>query len=313
MFCGFFFALSKIGPNHFPHHVRRELGQSYPISLYDHQGVAYMDGISKAVIMARGLGTRMRKADESAALSPDQMSAASVGVKAMIPIGRPFLDYVISGLADAGYSEICLVIGPEHQMIRDYYFTQSPPKRVKVSFAVQEKPLGTADAVLAAREFTGKDSFLIINSDNYYPVETLRSLRNLKGAGVALFDRESLISLSNMPEDRVLKFSVAKVSSEGRLAHIYEKPSEDTIRELGSPIYVSMNSWLFTPVIHRACTSIQPSARGEMELTDAVQYAIDTLGEPFHVLTFKAPVLDMSSRSDIANVAEQLRNVHPNP
>ena len=39
----------------------------------------------------------------------------------MIPIGRPFLDYVLSGLADAGYRRVCLVVGPEHQAVRDYY------------------------------------------------------------------------------------------------------------------------------------------------------------------------------------------------
>jgi len=272
-----------------------------------------MGDVSKAVIMARGLGTRMRKADGSASLNQGQMDAAGMGVKAMIPIDRPFLDYVLSGLADAGYSEVCLVIGPEHQVIRDYYTIQAPPRRVRISFAVQEKPLGTADAVLAAREFTGDERFLIINSDNYYPVETLGSLRVLDGAGVALFDRESLISLSNMPEDRVLKFSVAKVSRESRLEHIYEKPLAETIRELGYPIYVSMNSWLFSPAIYQACLSIHPSARGELELTDAVQYAIDSLEEQFKVLTFKAPVLDMSSRSDIAIVAEKLRGVRPNP
>ena len=272
-----------------------------------------MGDISKAVIMARGLGTRMRKADGSAALSQGQENAAGMGVKAMIPIDRPFLDYVLSGLADAGYSEVCLVIGPEHQVIRDYYTAQAPPQRIRISFAIQEKPLGTADAVLAAREFTGNDLFLIINSDNYYPIETLRSLRGLDSAGVALFDRESLISLSNMPEDRVLKFSVAKVSREKWLEHIYEKPLEETIRELGFPIYVSMNCWIFSPVIYRACLSIQPSARGELELTDAVQYAIDSLQEQFEVLAFRAPVLDMSSRSDIAIVAEKLRGMRPNP
>ncbi|MBN1570130.1 MAG: hypothetical protein JXA73_19970, partial [Acidobacteria bacterium] len=94
----------------------------------------------KAVIMARGLGTRMRKADASAVLSRDQMEAAGTGVKAMIPIGRPFLDYVLSGLADAGYSRLCLVIGPKHQGMRDYYRRQAPPKRVRIDFAIQGKP-----------------------------------------------------------------------------------------------------------------------------------------------------------------------------
>ena len=74
-----------------------------------------------AVILARGLGARMRKADGGAALGEAQARAADTGLKAMIPIGRPFLDYVLSALADAGVRKVCLVIGPEHDAVRTYY------------------------------------------------------------------------------------------------------------------------------------------------------------------------------------------------
>jgi dTDP-glucose pyrophosphorylase len=271
-----------------------------------------MNTSGKAVILARGLGTRMRKEDGSAALNRDQMAIADSGLKAMIPIGRPFMDYALSALADAGYSDACLIIGPEHHVVRDYY-RDNPAQRIRVHFAVQEKPLGTADAVLAAREFAGKDHFLVVNSDNYYPVETLDGLRQLGQSGIALFDRDRLVAESNIPSDRVLKFAVAKVDSQGFLEKIYEKPFEETIRALGSPLYVSMNCWMFSPAIIRACLSIQPSARGELELTDAVQYAIDVLKERFKVLTYRSPVLDLSSRSDIASVADRLRKVNPVP
>src|SRR6266542_906845 len=86
-------------------------------------------GIEKAVILAAGLGTRMRKADGAAPLDPEQAAAADTGVKAMIPIGRPFLDYVISALADSGIRDICLVIGPAHDAIRDYYAPRARPLR----------------------------------------------------------------------------------------------------------------------------------------------------------------------------------------
>ena len=240
------------------------------------------------------------------------MAIADAGVKAMIPIGRPFMDYALSALADAGYSEVCLVIGPEHQIVRNYY-QENPPKRVRISFAVQQKPLGTADAVLAVRESVGNELFLALNSDNYYPVETLSGMRELEQSGIALFDRDRLVAESNIPEDRVQKFAVAKMDAQGRLARIYEKPSDETIRALGYPIYVSMNCWMFSPVIFRACSSISPSARGELELTDAVQYAIDVLKEPFKVQMYRSPVLDLSSRSDIAAVADRLRDVNPAP
>jgi len=272
-----------------------------------------MSEIGKAVIMARGLGTRMRKPDESASLNKDQMEVAGTGIKAMIPIGRPFLDYVLSGLADAGYSSVCLVIGPEHQVVRDYYSVQSPPKRIRIEFAVQQQPLGTADAVLAAKDFAGEDCFLVINSDNHYPIPVLRGMREMGCAAIALFERDRLIAESNIPEDRVLKFALAKVGADGYLDRILEKPSEDAVRRLGLPLYVSMNCWVFSPAIFTACRSIPVSARGELELTDAVQYAIDAMNERFKVLPSYGAVLDMSSRSDIATVAEKLRGLNPNP
>jgi dTDP-glucose pyrophosphorylase len=272
-----------------------------------------MDRVEKAVIPARGLGTRMQKPDNSVALSQDQLAVAGAGVKAMIRLARPFLDYVLSGLADAGYTKVCLVIGPEHHLIRDYYTDQSPPKRVQIEFAVQDKPLGTADAVLAAKKFAGKDLFLVINSDNYYPTQVLAAIRELRQPGLALFDRDRLVAESNIPQDRVLKFAVASVDRSGYLERIYEKPFEDTVRKLGPKVYVSMNCWLFSSLIFRACLGVQPSIRGELELTDAVQYSIDSLNERYRVLTFQSPVLDLSSRSDIAIVAEKLKDVSPNP
>jgi glucose-1-phosphate thymidylyltransferase len=271
-----------------------------------------MNRAGKAVVLARGLGTRMRKEDASAALDGEQMAAANAGLKAMIRIDRPFMDYILSELADAGYSEACLVIGPEHQVVRDYY-RDNPPRRIRINFAVQEKPLGTADAVLAAKESIGEELFLAINSDNYYPVEVLSGLRELGQSGVALFERDSLIAQSNIPEDRVQRFAVAKIDSEGYLERIYEKPFEETIRALGTPVYVSMNSWMFSPVIFRACWSITPSARGELELTDAVQYAVDVLKEKFRVRIYRSPVLDLSSRSDVAAVSDRLRGKNPIP
>ena len=108
---------------------------------------------TRAVILARGLGTRMRKADDHATLDAAQAAAADSGVKGMIPIGRPFMDFLISALADAGFTHVCLVIGPEHRAAREYYEHDVAPTRVRIAFAVQEKPLGTADAVLAAETF----------------------------------------------------------------------------------------------------------------------------------------------------------------
>jgi len=231
---------------------------------------------------------------------------AATGVKAMIPIDRPFLDYVLHGLAEAGYTQICLVIGPEHDQMRDYYGKTLQCNRITIDFAVQVEPLGTADAVLAAETFAADDSVLVINSDNYYPIEALAGLRQLDGPGLAVFEREAMIAGGNIPPDRVTKFAVVESDAQGYMTRIIEKPDQKTLDALPEPICVSMNCWRFDPAIFTACRAITPSPRGELELPDAVQYAMDSLQQRFTALVIKAPVLDVSSRSDIAAVAEKL-------
>jgi len=265
--------------------------------------------IDKAVILARGLGTRMIKRNDAARLDARQAAVADTGIKALIPIDRPFLDYVLSVLAQAGYRRVCLVIGPEHRELRDYYGNQLKTKRLEISFAVQSQPLGTADAVLATEAFADGDDFVVINSDNYYPFEALSGLRQLNGAGAALFDRQSMFVGSNIPPERLRAFAVVKVSEDGYLQKIIEKPDEQTLRSLPEPTYVSMNCWRFSPVIFEACRRIGPSPRGELELPDAVQYAIDVLAERFKVITVRGAVLDLSYRSDVLPVARKLANV----
>ena len=109
---------------------------------------------SKAVILARGLGTRMRRADKGAVLEGRQAAVAAAGLKAMMPLGgRPFLDYVLSAIADAGYQDVCLVIGPDREVVRDHFERDLKAQRLRIGYAIQDKPLGTADAVLAAESF----------------------------------------------------------------------------------------------------------------------------------------------------------------
>jgi len=269
-----------------------------------------MTAMTKAVILARGLGTRMQKADDSVALTAKEAAAAAKGIKAMIPIdgGRPFIDYVLSQLADAGYRRICLVIGPEHGAVRDYY-AQLATTRVSVEFAVQTEPLGTADAVATAESFAGGEHILVINSDNYYPLEALETLRKLDTAALAAFQRDGMLRGSNIPADRINKFAVIEFDANGFMKRIMEKPDDQIIATLPEPVCVSMNCWRFSPKIFDACRAIEPSPRGELEITDAVQYAIDSLGERFAAPSFRAPVLDLSSRADIAPVRRALAGV----
>jgi dTDP-glucose pyrophosphorylase len=262
----------------------------------------------RAVILARGLGTRMRRAAQGAAIDEQQARAADAGVKGMIPIGRPFLDFVISALADAGYGEVCLVIGPEHDAIRDYYTRKVSPSRVRIVFAVQAQPLGTANAVAAAEAFVAGGHFLVINSDNYYPVSALRAIRDIHGCGLAGFDRAALVSDGNIDDERVSTYAVLDVDPEGWLRGIVEKPEGDAWACAGSHALISMNCWRFGPSIFDAARRIDRSPRGEYELADAVKAAMAS-GERFAVVPVAAGVLDLSQRGDIPAVARRLAGV----
>jgi dTDP-glucose pyrophosphorylase len=264
--------------------------------------------MDKIVVLARGLGTRMRRNDATGAIDGRQAAAADAGIKAMIPIGRPFLDYVLSAAADAGYRHVCLVIGPEHDVIREYYGRRVAHERLDFAFACQNEPKGTADAVAAAESFADGEPFAVINSDNYYPVEALQSLRNQPGCAVALFERDAMLAGGNVRQERIKGFAVAKFDARGHLERIVEKPDETVLNALPKPLWVSMNCWRFGPSIFDACRAIAPSPRGEFEIPDAVQYAMHQLGETFYTVTVRAPVLDLTSRDDIASVATILQS-----
>jgi dTDP-glucose pyrophosphorylase len=269
--------------------------------------------LRKAVILARGLGNRMRDRDSAAVLTPEQSRIAEAGLKALLPIGRPFLDYVLSALADAGYEEVCLVIGPEHGAVRHYYTVDAPPRRIRVGFAVQPIPRGTADALLAAEEFAGGEELLVMNSDNYYPVSVLSTLRMLGEPGAALFERETLIRESNIPPERIQSYGIGVVGEDGYLEVIIEKPDPVTLDRFGRDALISMNCWRFSPTIFQACRAIVPSPRGELELPEAVNEAVTVMGARIRVVRCRVGVLDLSRRMDVAAVAERLRGIEATP
>ena len=254
----------------------------------------------------------MRREDAAAQLDGAQSAAADSGVKGMIPIRRPFLDYVLSALADAGITDVVLVIGPEHDAIRSYFTVEAPPERVTVRFAVQAEALGTADAVVAAAGGAGEVPFLVLNADNYYPVDALRALAAESRAATIAFDRDALVRDGNIDAERVRSFAVLDVDDHDRLRGIIEKPGASL--DLSSPAarWVGMNCWAVTPALVNACRRVPKSARGEFELPEAVGLAIQE-GEQVSAIRMSAPVLDLSRRSDIPSVVAQLAHVDPRP
>jgi dTDP-glucose pyrophosphorylase len=270
---------------------------------------------TRAIVLARGLGTRMRAPDPSAQLTQEQQRVADAGLKAMIPVnGRPFLDYILSSLADAGIRDVALVVGPEHNALRRYYQADALPVRVGIGFVVQDQALGTANAVLAAERWVQSEPFLTINADNLYPVNALASLAALAEPGLAAFDPEDLIRSGNIPPERIRSFALLDVNGGGYLAGIVEKPESEPppAGRMTGGRYVSMNCWRFDERIFQACREVPRSARGEFEISEAVSVALRR-GVSFKAIPARGPVLDLSTRADAADITRRLAGISPRP
>jgi glucose-1-phosphate thymidylyltransferase len=264
-----------------------------------------------AIVLARGLGTRMRAPDSSVALMPEQQRAADAGIKAMMPVnGRPFLDFILSSLADAGIQRVALVVAPDHAALRRYYEIDAPPKRVHVDFVVQPEPVGTANAVLVTEDWVDGNAFLAMNADNLYPVPVLRELASLTEPGLPAFEPDELVQSGNIPADRIRSFAILDVDDRGYLAAIVEKPDKSLVAKAGS--HVSMNCWRFDQRIFQACREVPKSRRGEFELPEAVGLAVRR-GVRFRALPARGPVLDLSTRADAADVGRRLASTIPHP
>ena len=262
-----------------------------------------MSATRRALILARGLGRRMREAAPGVELEATQTAAADAGLKAMIPFGRPFLDFVLHTLADAGVTEAALVLGPEHEQVREYY-RQLHTSRIRVAFVEQAQPLGTADAVLSGREWAGQASFLVLNADNLYPVDVLEMLVSGTAPALPGFERDSL----DMPLERVGTFALLDRAEDGSLLRIHEKPGTAAVEAAGAAALISMNVWRFDERIFDACRDVPLSSRGERELPQAVGLAVSR-GVRFEVFPVRGIVLDLSKRDDIPSVARALETI----
>ncbi len=268
--------------------------------------------VVRAVVLAGGRGTRMQRPDPGARLAADQLTAALGGIKAMIPDarGRPMIDHILTSLADAGISEVCLVVPPEADLLRAHY-RDRPPERLQLDWVVQPQPLGTADAVLAAEQWTADNPFLVLNADNLYPVAALRALAELEVPGLIGFTVRGLLAGGNIDAARLAAFALLRVNADGWLELINEKPS-GMGANLAQTALVSMNLWRFDADIFDACRTVPISPRGERELPMAVAHALQQ-GARYRVVVRDDEVLDLSHRRDVAGVAERLaeREVSP--
>src|SRR5713101_2763850 len=202
----------------------------------------------KGLILSGGRGTRLR---------PITFTSA----KQLVPVAnKPILSYGIEALAASGISEIGIVVGDTKQEIRDAVGDGSR-FGIAVTYIEQEAPLGLAHAVLVSEPFLGTDPFCMYLGDNLIR-ERLEPL-------VTRFRDEKpncQILLAAVPDPT--QFGVA-VLKDGQVVRLVEKP-KDPPSNLGL-----VGVYMFDATIFKAVKAIKPSARGELEITDAIQWLID--------------------------------------
>jgi len=207
----------------------------------------------KALVLAGGAGTRLRPITYTSA-------------KQLIPVAnKPVLFYGLEAIRDAGISDVGLVVGDTASAIQAAVGDGSP-FGLDVTYISQEAPLGLAHAVLVAREFLGDEDFVMYLGDNFIVggitglVEEFRSTRP-----------DAQIMLTHVPDPR--QFGVAEMNSDGQVIGLEEKP------ERPKTDLALVGVYIFTPAMHQAVRHLKPSWRGELEITEAIQWLID-VGNP---------------------------------
>ncbi|MFE1878128.1 glucose-1-phosphate thymidylyltransferase [Streptomyces diastatochromogenes] len=204
----------------------------------------------KALVLSGGAGTRLRPITHTSA-------------KQLVPVAnKPVLFYGLESLAEAGITEVGMIVGDTAAEIEEAVGDGSK-FGLDITYIPQERPLGLAHAVLIARDFLGDDDFVMYLGDNFV-VGGIRDLVDAFRAGRP----DAQILLTHVPDPR--SFGVAELDADGQVIGLEEKP-EHPRSDLAL-----VGVYLFTPAIHEAVRAIGPSRRGELEITHALQHLIDT-------------------------------------
>jgi glucose-1-phosphate thymidylyltransferase len=203
----------------------------------------------KALVLSGGAGTRLRPITHTSA-------------KQLVPVAnKPVLFYGLEAIAEAGVTDVGIIVGDTAPAI-EAAVGDGSKFGLKVTYIRQLAPLGLAHAVLVAREFLGDDDFVMYLGDNFIVggitglVEEFAATRP-----------EARIMLARVSDPR--SFGVAELDGAGQVKRLEEKPKEP------KSDLALVGVYLFSPAIHEAVASLKPSWRGELEITEAIQWLLD--------------------------------------
>ncbi len=208
----------------------------------------------KGLVLAGGAGTRLRPITHTAA-------------KQLVPVAnKPILFYGIESMVAAGIVEIGIIVGDT----RDEVMTalgDGSRFGAKFTFLPQDAPLGLAHCVLIARDFLGDDEFVMYLGDNLLEQDLGAFVRAFSVAHGQFEPPSAQILLKQVPDPH--RFGIAELDDAGNVVRLVEKPDEP------ASDLALVGVYLFDASIHTAVAAIAPSERGELEITDAIQWLVD--------------------------------------
>ena len=217
----------------------------------------------KGLILSGGAGTRLRPITHTSA-------------KQLVPVAnKPILFYGIEDMVSAGITDIGIITGETGDEVRAAV-GDGTDFGADITYIPQDEPLGLADCVLIARDFLGDDDFVMYLGDNMLQqglidfvqrFESDRAKSSSPELGADSTPAVAQILLCPVPDPE--RFGVAAVDDTGRVVKLVEKPADPPSNLALVGVY------LFTSAIHEAVNAIEPSERGELEITDAIQWLID--------------------------------------
>jgi glucose-1-phosphate thymidylyltransferase len=202
----------------------------------------------KGLILSGGFGTRLRP------LTFSQQ-------KQLIPVAnKPILFYAIEDLIEAGIHNIGIIVGPNKQQVMDT--VQSVSWDADISFINQDEPLGIAHTIKISKDFIGNDSFIMYLGDNILREGVINHVKEFEKSD---FDGSILLTQVDNPKE----FGIAVVNDCDEIVELIEKPDNPPTN------FAVIGIYLFTSKILECVDTLKPSHRGQLEITDAIQWLLD--------------------------------------